>query len=165
MYNDELYHYGVLGMKWGVKHDRSKAINKSYKKLSNLDSDISKKTEAAKKAAIKTATGASKKYSKLEVKADKLQAKADKKKYGFFTNERKANELQADADKAQFKANKYKARAEKRAQKARETNAQRIKAENKAKKWASKMNKYLNDTKISELNNEQIALAKKYLGM
>ena len=35
----------------------------------------------------------------------------------------------------------------------------------KADKWAKKMNKYITETKTSELNSEQIALARKYLGM
>lgn len=123
------------------------------------------KNRAASKAAVKAGTGASKKYMNLRDKANKLQIKADKKKYGFFTNSEKAVELQAKADRANFKANKYKARAEKRANVASQTKAAEAKAILKAKKWANKMNKYITETKTSELNSEQIALARKYLGI
>ncbi|MFW5523310.1 MAG: DUF7211 domain-containing protein [Segatella copri] len=33
MTENELMHYGVLGMKWGVRKDRGEAIGKAYKKL------------------------------------------------------------------------------------------------------------------------------------
>lgn len=36
----ELYHYGVIGMKWGVRNNRSRAIQKSYDKLGKLDRSV-----------------------------------------------------------------------------------------------------------------------------
>lgn len=163
--NNELMHYGVLGMRWGVTRNRQATIGKAYKKLGRLDADIANKSRDASKAAVKAGTGASKKYMNLNDKANKLQAKADKKKYGFFSNDEKAAELQVKADRARYKANKYKARYEKRANVSAQTKAAENKARIKADKWAKKMDKYITETKTSELNPEQIALARKYLGM
>lgn len=162
---DELYHYGVIGMKLGVRRNRSETINKAYKKLDKLDGDITKKSNKAARAAVKATTGVSKKYNNLSAKATRLQAKADKKKYGLFSNADKAAKLQVKADRALYKANKYKAKAAKRTNAALQTEAARAKANAKAQKWAQQMVKTIGPMKISELSNEQIMLGRRYLGM
>lgn len=90
--SDELYRYGVLGMKWGVRRaskklskattseQRDKAINslnkhraKSVKKVSKLDTRITKlQKKADKDASVNSARAA-----KLDYKAARLNKKAN----------------------------------------------------------------------------------------
>lgn len=79
-------HYGVLGMKWGVRKDPSKAYSKAVKKKESLE----------------------KKSAKYNLKSAKLRSKALKKSVKA-TNEKQYQK----ARKIEFKANKYAIRSAK----------------------------------------------------
>lgn len=89
-YKSELYHYGVLGMKWGIRKGRTEqAYTKASKKLNKLDGKV----------------------NKAEAKALKTRAKADAKMGSLFYSEKKAR-------KAEFKAERKAAKVTKRLRRA-----------------------------------------------
>lgn len=83
-YNEnELMHYGVLGMRWGIRKGRaSQAYSRGVKKLKKLDKNAHKlETKSAKtdyKSAKQLSKGHIKKGMKLEGKAKKLNYKSVK---------------------------------------------------------------------------------------
>lgn len=116
--NDELYHYGVMGMKWGIRKasgtiSRSTSSAKTGKAIKSLNTHRSKASNKVEKLESKN--------KKLEVKVNKRTAKANKRKGKvhsiYFTevgkqkadkNIRKAMAQEGKAAKYQKKINKNK---------------------------------------------------------
>lgn len=74
MTSDELYHYGVKGMKWGVRRDRSKRARMGYRiseRYSDNQHDI-RRAESSKRNAISKG----KPTEKIDAKIDKLNKRS-----------------------------------------------------------------------------------------
>lgn len=77
---NELMHYGVLGMKWGVKHSPSRAFTKSVKKAQRLHTKIEKRDKKLLKATMKR-DKVEKRYSGIGFASREDLAKATSKHY------------------------------------------------------------------------------------
>ena len=82
-YSSELYHYGVLGMKWGVRRgNTAKAYTKASKKLTKLDKKVDKAEALARKrrgqvdAAAASFFSTKRRIDKAETRSKKASAKA-----------------------------------------------------------------------------------------
>lgn len=87
IYDDELYHFGVRGMKWGHRKISTEGAMKGVHKLNKIDAKIHKQNLKAKKFEYKSSkfekkdTRRSRKKSvRFKVKANKAAARAQKAK-------------------------------------------------------------------------------------
>ena len=137
--NDELMHYGVLGMKWGVRRARRAANSGNTEKANKIYSKTFAKSS-------KTIDKAHKKAVKKNLESAKLQKKALKKE-AKATSEAQYNK----ARKKQFKANKRQLKS--------------AKLEKKAMKLEKKMGKAFANVSIKDIDKETLNIGKKYIYM
>lgn len=95
MYDKELYHYGVIGMKWGIRRNRaSKAFAKASKKANKIDKKASDKLLESAKLANKS--------MKMERRATSEKKYKKARKVQF-----KSNELNLESAKLKKKGAKW----------------------------------------------------------
>lgn len=77
-----IQHYGVLGMKWGVRRNPSKAYSKAIKKKEKIDAKVAQVNYKSAKYKMKASKKRAKSKSPLRnSKADQMDYKASKLSY------------------------------------------------------------------------------------
>lgn len=177
---DELMHYGVIGMKWGVIHNPANAYAKAINKRNSLNSKSDKNRIVYEKAKIKANNGASAKYKKYQAKADKMHYKSSKaldKMYKhanplirtsisddlYQRSRRKADKYQAKFMKSQRKADKYKSAYENRAAKAGAAESKYLRSKHKAEKWQEAIDKSFRNVDVNSLPIQYTSAGKAYI--
>lgn len=122
--NEELQHYGVKGMRWGVKRatkqlykaTTSEQKAKAVAKLQKHRDKASKEVAKLEKKHPKLEQKVEQKIVKNETKAAKLSDKAASKRnraYGLFTSQNKSEKLIYEANKLQARADALNAKSKK----------------------------------------------------
>ena len=148
VYSDELCHYGIRGMRWGIRRYQNpdetltEAGRKRISKLHDSNSRLTgRRDKLTKRMEFQT-----RKYANSISKANQKAAELRVKEYGLFTTK-------ARADKLEYKASKLEARAAQKAMKIDRTKARIAKIDALVSK---------NNRKISELNSAEISKGKDY---
>ena len=135
--NTELKHYGVIGMRWGVRKNPEKAFHKARKKQLRLEKKANKAAKKQIKAGIKAA------YLKGRVAGITI-----KDTLGTNTS-KKVKDLLGTADEWARTAEKYEKKYEK--------------YKTKSDKWMKAMEDTFRKIDISSLSESDVAAGKEYV--
>lgn len=142
MEENELYHYGVLGMKWGVRKNPSKAYRKSTTKADKLDRKATNYSVASAKATIKSA--------KQKNKVAKARARIERDS-DFAPNMKKFAKMENRSRAYEQQSNKLAIKS--------------AKAKKRSVKWEQQMRKAFSNVNIKDILPEDLARGRRYVDM
>ena len=140
--DDELKHYGVKGMKWGVRRNPSKAFKKASKKAERLRSDSLDAKDRAEKTKMKA--------SKAQAKYDKATYRTNRESW-LAPSSKRLDKLERKAASTAVKASQEK--------------YNQVIAKQKSRNWEKSMAGVFKDVKASDLSPDAIDYGKRYLDM
>ena len=133
--DDELMHYGVIGMKWGVHRSRYAAKKGNNSKAKQIADKHYAKAE-------KKLNRYSQKYDRRFNKSQKQMLKSESSLYGLFGSEKRYKKATYKANKEYYKANKKLKRG---------------------LNWYRKMEKNFGKTGVHELSQQSIDIGRKFV--
>lgn len=139
--NDYLLHYGVLGMKWGVRNNPSKAFSKASRKADKLQNKANSNNA---------------KYQKASMKESKYNAKYSKASYKNLKN---------NSDRSKTKMDKVSKKYNNVANKSAEYALKYRESSQKADNWINDMKNVFSNVNYSDIDNESAAVGKNYIYM